>query len=225
VKPELGVITSMPGNKEGISFADPEYSKYLMLISSDFRDTGILGKAAKYILFKDNALSNWSEWAEVFGMDKRIGYTNTQGIDRQNFITALRDMGANAYGVFTADDKIEYLGTNRTDAYQVYLELIRYTDAQTSKLVFGQDVVSNETGKLKGTVGENIANMYGDNDARFVAGLVNSRLKPLMENLGFDFQGCYFKWDSTEKLKLVDRADVDLTIRITLIRRTVQMFR
>lgn len=212
VKPELNIITEMPGNKEGISFDDPKYSGYLMLISSDFRDTGILGKAAKYILFKDNALGNWSEWAEVFGMDKRIGYTATQGEDRANFIRAIRDMGSNAYGVFTETDKIEYLGTQRVDAFNVYNELIKYTDAQTSKLVFGQDVVSNETGKLKGTVGENIANMYGDNDARFIAGLVNSKLKPLMENLGFDFQGCYFKWDSTEKLKLVDRADVDLKI-------------
>ena len=75
-----------------------------------------------------------------------------------------------------------------------------------------RDVVSNETGKLKGTVGENMANMYGDNDARFIAGLVNSRLKPLMENLGFDFEGCYFKWDSTEKVKLSERADIDLKI-------------
>lgn len=212
VKPELGIITHMPGDSTGINFSDPKYADYLMLISSDFRDYGILGKAAKYILFKDNALGNWSEWAEVFGMDMRIGKTDLQGPDRDRFISAIRDMASNSYGVFTTRDEIEYVGTQRTDAFQVYLELIKYVDGQTSKLVFGQDVVSNETGKLKGTVGENIANMYGDNDARFVAGLVNSRLMPLMENLGFNFEGCYFKWDSTEKLKLVDRADVDLKI-------------
>lgn len=212
VKPELGIITENPGDSTGISFDDPKYSKYLMMVCSDFRDTGLLGKAAKYILFKDNALSNWSEWAEVFGMDKRIGYTDSQDDQRTQFIRAMRDMGSNAYGVFTKEDKVEYLGTSRVDAYEVYHQLITYIDGQTSKLVFGQDVVSNETGKLKGTVGENIANMYGDNDARFIAGLVNSRLIPLMQNLGFDFGNCYFKWDSTEKLKLSERAIVDKAI-------------
>jgi phage gp29-like protein len=183
-----------------------------MLISSDFRDYGILMKAAKYILFKDNALGNWSEWAEVFGMDTRIGKTRSQGADREAFIRSIRDMGANSYGVFQLDDEIEYAGTSRTDAYEVYDKLIDRLDADVSKLIFGQDVVSNETGKLKGTVGENIANMYGDNDARFTTGLVNNKLKPLMENLGFDWKGLHFKYDTTEKLKLAERSDVDLKI-------------
>lgn len=212
VKPELGIITNMPGDTTGISFDDPKYSSYLMMISSDFRDYGILGKAAKYILFKDNALGNWSEWAEVFGMDTRIGKTNSEGLDRQRFITAMRDLGSNSYGVFQLTDEIEYIGSNHTDAYQVYLELIKKLDGDVTKLIFGQDVVSNETGKLKGTVGENIANMYGDNDARFTTGLVNRKLKPLMENLGFDWKGLHFKYDTTEKLKLAERSDVDLKI-------------
>jgi hypothetical protein len=212
VKPELGIITNMPGDTTGVSFDDPKYASYLMMISSDFRDYGILGKAAKYILFKDNALGNWSEWAEVFGMDTRIGKTNSEGLDRQRFITAMRDLGSNSYGVFQLTDEIEYIGSNHTDAYQVYLELIKKLDGDVTKLVFGQDVVSNETGKLKGTVGENIANMYGDNDARFTTGLVNKKLKPLMENLGFDWKGLHFKYDTTEKLKLAERSDVDLKI-------------
>ena len=212
VKPELGIITSLPGDQKGVSFDDPKYSSYLMMISSDFRDYGILGKAAKYILFKDNALGNWSEWAEVFGMDTRVGKTRSEGADRDRFIRAIRDMGSNSYGVFGLEDQIDYVGTSRTDAYQVYDALIKRLDADVSKLIFGQDVVSNETGKLKGTVGENIANMYGDNDARFIVGIVNRKLKPIMENLGFDWKGLYFKYDSTEKLKLVDRADVDLKI-------------
>jgi len=212
VKPELGIITNMPGDVTGVSFDDPKYSSYLMMISSDFRDYGILMKAAKYILFKDNALGNWSEWAEVFGMDTRIGKTRAQGPDREAFIRSIRDMGSNSYGVFQLDDVIEYAGTSRTDAYEVYDKLIERLDADVSKLIFGQDVVSNETGKLKGTVGENIANMYGDNDARFTTGLVNKKLKPLMENLGFDWKGLHFKYDTTEKLKLIDRADIDLKI-------------
>jgi phage gp29-like protein len=213
VKPELGIITHTPGDHEGISFDDPKYSKFLMFVG-DFRlGTGILWRAAKYILFKDNALGNWSEWAEVFGMDKRVGYTNADGPDRTAFIKAIRDMGSNAYGVFGERDKVEYLGTQRTDAFKVYHELIKYIDEQTAKLVFGQDVVSNNTGRVVGTVGENVANMYGDNDARFIKSLANTRLFPLIANLGFTgFDGHYFKWDTTEKLSLIDRATVDAQI-------------
>lgn len=214
VKPELGIITTTPGMNTGEDWADPKYGKYLMFVGSfcSKRDN-ILWKAAKYILFKDNCLGNWSEWAEVFGMDKRIGYTNSEGPDRQNFIRAIRDIGSNAYGVFTERDKIEYLGTTRTDAYKVYHEFVKYVDEQVAKLVFGQDVVSNNTGRVVGSVGENVSNMYGDNDAKMIRNLVNGELFPMMQQLGFaGFAGHYFDWDTTEKLSLKDRAEVDLKI-------------
>ena len=211
VKPELGIITNTPGLIEGISFDDPIYSDYLMFIG-DFRSYGILGRLAKYILFKDNALGNWSEWAEVFGMDKRVGYTDSEGPQRTDFLRAIRDMGSNAYGVFGSRDKVEYLGTQRTDAYKVYHEYIKYIDSQSSKGVWGQDVVQNNTGQVVGEVGENISNMYGDNDAKFIKTIVNSRLFPMMENLGFSWQGHKFEWDTTEKLSLSERAKIDSII-------------
>lgn len=214
VKPELGIITNTPGMSTGVSWDDPAYGKYLMFVG-DYcvGQNGILWKAAKYILFKDNCLGNWSEWAEVFGMDKRIGKTDAQGVDRQNFLRALRDIGTNAYGVFGSRDEIEYLGTQRTDAYKVYHELVKYIDEQVAKLVFGQDVVSNNTGRVVGTVGENVANMYGDSDAAMIKNMVNGELFPLMAQLGFSgFDGHYFDWDTTEKLSLMDRAEVDYKI-------------
>lgn len=211
VKPELGIITNTPGQITGIDFDDPKYSKYLMFVGS-FTDRGFLDKAAKPLLFKDNCLGNWSEWAEVFGMDKRVGYTRAQGNDRTNFIKALRDIGSNAYGVFMEGDRVEYLGTQRQDAYKVYLEFCQYVDSQVAKLIFGQDVVSNNTGRVVGTVGENVANMYGDADAAFIKSLVNKKLIPLMENLGFSFGGNVFDWDNTERLGLEARSVVDKAI-------------
>lgn len=218
VKPELGIITNLPGDITGNKFSDPRFSDYLMFVGSHQNREGILWKVAKYILFKDNCLGNWSEWAEVFGMDKRVGYTDAQDSPgnpaRTNFMRALRDLGSNAYGVFSGSnrDRIEYLGTARTDAYKVYHELCKYIDEQTAKEVFGQDVVSNNTGRVVGTVGENVANMYGDADANEIAFLVNTQLIPMMENLGFSFDGHTFMWDTTEKLPLTERAAVDASI-------------
>lgn len=211
IKPEWGIITQMPGHTTGIAFDDPAYTQNLMFVGK-VRDYGIMYSLVKYILFKDNCLGNWSEWAEVFGMDKRVGYTDTDGEDRNRFITAIKNLGSNAYGVFTKNDKVEFLGTNRTDAYKVYDEFVNYVDEQVSKKVFGQDVVSNNTGRVVGTVGENMANMYGDNDARFIRNLVNDRLFPFMENLGFSWSGYTFEWDTSEKLSLIDRSEVDKRI-------------
>lgn len=213
IKPELGIITSTPSMNTGISFFDPKYTENLMYIGKN-HDFGILYSLVKYILFKDNCLANWSEWAEIFGMDKRVGYTDTDGEDRKRFITAIKNLGTNAYGVFTKNDKVEFLGTNRTDAFQVYKEFVDYVDQQVAKRIWGQDVVTNNTGRVVGTTGENIADMYGSNDAKFIKFLVNTRLFPYMENLGFSWQGHVFDWDVSEKVMLIDRATIDSQIAL-----------
>jgi hypothetical protein len=216
VKPELGIITNTPGMNTGLSFIDPAYSSNLMFIGKlngePIQKWGIMYSLVKILLFKDNCLGNWSEWAEVFGMDKRVGYTDTDGQDRLRFIEAIKNLGTNAYGVFTKNDKVEFLGTQRTDAYKVYAEFVKYVDEKTAKRIWGQDVVNNNTGKVVGTVGENVANMYGDNDARFVKNLVNDRLFPLMSGLGSTWNNAFFEWDTTEKLSLKDRAVIDASI-------------
>lgn len=211
VKPELGIITSSPANNTGISFYDPRYTDQILIIGK-VHDYGIMYSLVKYILFKDNCLANWSEWAEIFGMDKRVGYTDTDGEDRKRFIQAIKNLGTNAYGVFTKNDKVEFLGTNRTDAFQVYKEFVDYVDQQVAKRIWGQDVVTNNTGRVVGTTGENIADMYGSNDAKFVKNFVNTRLFPFMENLGFNWQGHIFDWDLSEKVTMVERATIDKQI-------------
>jgi phage gp29-like protein len=211
VKPEFGIITKTPGDIDGKPFS---YFEDLMFVGSHRKiKDSILWKAARYILYKDNLMANWSEWAELFAMDKRIGRTAAEGEDRKIFAQAMRDLGTSSYGVFGLRDEIEFVGTSRTDAYGVYKAYIDYIDQQIAKLVFGQDVVQNNTGKVVGSVGENIANMYGDTDAKFIKGLVNRKLFPLMEKLGFTrFAGLKFDWDTTEKLTLMDRATVDKQI-------------
>lgn len=211
VKPEFGVITQNYGNNVGIGFSDPQYKDYIMFIGQT-HDFGLLYKLARIVLYKQNALGNWSEWIEVFGMDKRVGYTRSQDADRRMFMKALRDLGSNSYGVFNETDKVEYIGTTRTDAYKVYQEFLKDANAEISKVIFGQDVISNNTGHVIGKTGENVSNMYGDTDARDVAEWVNDKLIPFVENLGFNCQGTKLQWDTSEKLSQTELADRDLKI-------------
>lgn len=212
VKPEFGTVVNMSGQINGISFYQEPYASELMFIGKPC-DFGWLRNAMKYILFKDNCLSNWSEWAEVFAMDKRIGKTNAQDVERQAFIKNIKNLGSNAYGVFNLNDEVEFVGTPRTDAFQVYAQLIQYTDEQMAKQIFGQDVVTNNTGRVVGTTGEKMADMYGAADARFITAVVNDKLVPFLKKKGFDIgAGNRFIFDTSEKLGLKDRSVVDKTI-------------
>lgn len=214
IKPELGIVTQIPNANTGISFDDPNYSDNLMFVGRPY-NFGLLFKMAKFVLFKENGIGNWSEWAEVFGMDTRVGKTTAQGEDRRNFIKAIQNFGANQYMVVNPqfEETIEFAGTSKQDAYKVYHELCKYIDEQISKVIWGQDVVSNNTGRVVGTTGENIANMYGAADAKKIEILVNERLLPFIEQRGYKgFVGKEFRWDNTEKISMDKRAIIDKSI-------------
>ena len=212
VKPELGIVTQQSGDSTGISFIDGPGSEWV-LFEGKVHDSGLLGKLSKYLLFKDNVLGNWSEWAEVFGMDVRVGKTSEVGEKRNDFKLALRDLGANGNAVIDPDDSIDYIGTSKSDAFQVYKQFAEYVDGAISKIIFGQDVVSNNTGQVVGTVGENIAALYGDADAKYIQRNVNDKLIPLMIKLGFTgLEGAVFEWDNSENLSLKERSEIDLDV-------------
>jgi hypothetical protein len=214
VKPELGTIVPEYGDGigAGVSYFNNRFSDRLMFIGGYDKTYDILYKSAPYMLMKENTLKNWSEWAEVFAMDMRVGKTQQQGSQRNEFIKMLRDMGSNGYAVIDEEDIIDYIGVNRQDAYKVYESFLEYVDARIAKLIFGQDVVTNNTGRVVGKVGEDVSNMYGDADAKFIEWTVNTHLLPFMSQHGAEVDGIRFKYDTTEKIKLTERAKVDKAI-------------
>lgn len=212
VLPEKGLLKRNNYDNTGIDIFKPPISNKTLFIGDPY-NFGILQKCAKYILIKNNCLLNWSEFAEVFGHDLRIGKTEAQGTSRQNFVKMLKNLGSGGFGVMDIDDSIEFAGTSRTDAYKVYLELNEYVDKNVSKIVFGQDVVSDMTGKTRGTAAENITNMYGDHDAKMLKGIVNNELIPKLISMGVQgIEGKTFDWVVDNNIDVKDQADIDLKI-------------
>ena len=212
VKPEWGTITKDPGTKEGLPFDDENLFKNLLFIGKR-HSFGIMLAAVTYVLFKNNAAENWSEWAEVFGMDIRLGKTTAEGSAKTAFFNTLKTIGSSGYGVIDEDDEVIFAGTSRTDAYQVYAQLLDMVDRNISKLIFGQDVISNNTGRVVGEVGENVSNLYGDSDAKFAARVINDYVIPKLIVLGLtELTGLRLKWDTSEKLTMGEQADIDLKI-------------
>jgi phage gp29-like protein len=210
VKPEFGIVSETPSDTTGASYLE---NKIWTIFAGGNHDLGLLNKLSQIMLIKDNAIKNWSEWAEVFGMDVKYVKTDKQNTDRQSVLTAVKNLGSNGVGVFSPEDELIFAGTSRSDAYKVYNELIRYADEQISKILFGQDVVSNNTGQVVGKTGENVAKMYGNADAIDIKAIVNDELLPFLTRIGAaNFAGYKFDFVEKEELTIAERAEIDLKI-------------
>lgn len=210
VKPEYGTIGNTPGQIDGLDFTKEKYSSSLVFVGES--ENGWLYDAAKPYLIKNNTLQNWSEFAELFGMDTRFFQTDAQGDDLTDARASLKQSVGGGTFIGGQDDKLSYIGTGRSDAYQVFKQLVDQEDSTISKLILGQDVISNNTGQVIGEVGERVSNLYGDADAKLLKFIIEDKLFPLMEKHGVSFEGHTFEWDTKESLTLAERADIDLKI-------------
>lgn len=214
VQPEFGELLKNDTDYRGLDVFSPPLNKQTLFIGKP-DDWGFLFKCAEYVLIKHNAILNWSEWAEIFAHDVRIGKTDAEGAQRNRFVQSLKKMGSAGYGVFNREDEIEYIGTSRQDAFQVYKELLDYIDKNISEVIFGQNVVMNQTGRVLGTAAENITDLYGEHDAKFLQFTINSELLPKLRNMGVPIPDAFrFKWDTSESLSLKERAEIDSKIAL-----------
>jgi hypothetical protein len=210
VKPEYGILVYTPGNSTGIDLTDPKYKNCLAFIGNS--ENGWLYEAAKPYLIKDNTLKNWSEFSELFGMDVRVFKTEAEGDNLKRAKQGLKNAVGGGSMIMGLEDSLEYIGTGRSDAYNVFKQLVDSQNSALSKLIHGQDVVSNNTGQVVGTTGENIADMYSEADARLMKFYIESVLFPLLSANGVNIEGAKFKWSSKENLSLEERVDIDLKI-------------
>lgn len=211
IQPEYGELLKNDTDYRGFDLFKAPLSKKILYVGKP-KDWGFLYRCATYILIKQNCILNWSEWAEIFAHDVRIGRTDAEGVARTRFAKSLRDLGSGSFGVFNTDDDIEYIGSNRKDAYSVYKELLEYIDKNVSEILFGQNVVMKDTGRVVGNVAENITDLYGEHDSKFLQYLINTELFPKMREMGINLPDITFDWDTSESLTLTERADIDLKI-------------
>lgn len=212
VKPETGYIVQQPGLLKGLDYQDPKYKNQLLFVGN--KKQGFLWKLAKMVLFKNNGISNWSEWIEVFGIDALVVKSETRDTERQELLSSLKKFATSRLAVIDTDEEIDTVGSTKVDAHKVFEMLARYVDESISKEIFGQDVVSNNTGQVVGNVGENVANDYADSDSEFLASVINEDLLPMMTRAGYldlsKYEFRYIDKQSTRELK--DRAEVDESI-------------
>lgn len=213
VKPELHIVTETWGAQTGKDFLESPFKEWTIGVGYP-NDLGLLAKAAPLIIWKKNALGAWSEFQEVFGSPVRIGKTNVRdNATRSNMENFLKNMGNTSYAVIDTEDIIDLVETNRTDAHGVFDMLIQRVNSEIAKLILGQTATTDEKSFVgSAEVQERVLANYAELDERFIEGVLNYQLIPLLNGLGMGFEGLKIESEDDEELTLQEAIKVDAEI-------------
>lgn len=169
---------------------------------------GILNDVMPNCIWKKNAMQAWAEFGEKFGMPLISATTpNVKDIPRIELM--LKKMGEAAQAVLPHGTTIEVHDmANAGNPKAVYESQGNFHDNQISKRVLGGTMVSdNGSSRSQSEVHERtLDEKISVADQRFARFVVNDKLFPILQSLGFPFDNTKmkFQFDETEELDLTE---------------------
>ena len=214
VVPERNLVRNNTATvTDGVIFTDEPYNNWCIGVGGKTNlGSGML--LAPYVIWKKNALASWAEFAEIFGSPVRIGKTDVRDeVTRKNMENMMRNMATAAWAVLDLNDNIELVQASRTDAYQVFDNLVARCNSEISKLILGQTGTTDEKAYAgSANVQANVADMIGKQDILNMEYVINMQLIPMMNRLGFGLDGYRAEYDNTETLPLNEQIKIDAEI-------------
>ena len=211
VYPQKGSVRTSPfSTADLISYEASPYDAWTLGIGNP-SDIGLLMKAAPLVIFKKTALGSWTEFAELFGAPFRLGKTDVRDEElRDNMYNMLENMGRNAYGVFDKDDELEFIRDNKSDAFNVFNELIERTNSELSKLILGSTMTMDDgSSRSQSEVHERTSGAINKEDAFFIQSVVNDELIPWLNKYhDFNITGRWV-FDDTENTSKAEQFKID----------------
>jgi len=190
VIPEAGQIKLSPEQQTGeISYLEAPYDTLTLDISQnlDPKALGALLPVAKYVLFKNEALLNWSQYTEIFGQPLRVATTDSDDIDELDSIASfLANLGRSGYMIKNSSTSVEFLGSDsKGSTTELYADFVDYLDKQVSKAIVGGTMLTDEgSSRSQAEVHERGSLIFTKADMRFVETVINRLLIPKLQNLG-----------------------------------------
>ena len=208
---QKGAVRTSPfSTADLISYEASPYDAWTLGVGNP-SDIGLLMKAAPLVIFKKTALGSWTEFAELFGAPFRLGKTDVRDEElRDNMYNMLENMGRNAYGVFDKDDELEFIRDNKTDAFNVFNELIERTNSELSKLILGSTMTMDDgSSRSQSEVHERTTGAINKEDAFFIQSVVNDELIPWLNKYhNFNITGRWV-FDDTENTSKAEQFKID----------------
>ncbi len=151
---------------------------------------GLARLAAAAYLIKAYALTDWTAYAEVFGMPLRVGRYGPGATesDIDTLIGAVANLGTDAAAVMPESMRVEFeqAGGSGQSGADVFRDLARYVDSQISKAVLGQTMTTDDgSSRAQAQVHDEVRGDILGADARQLAATLNRDLVRPFVRLNF----------------------------------------
>lgn len=191
-----------------------------ILVLGKKRDFGLFLKTAPLIIYKRGGFGDYAQWLEIFGMPQRVGKYSSYDIESRQLLTqALEQAGSAPYIVIPKESEVET--TNNTgsgNSGTSYNDFRKACNEEALITILGQTLttVSGDKGaRSLGEVHQDVAANKYKSDIRFVGGVLNHYLLPMLERRGFPVKGGKFVFpEDTEPLTVSDIVQLSKIIKI-----------
>lgn len=209
VDPVRRLIKCEQSDPDGTPF-DAFYN--LMLVGEPY-DLGMIAKAARYVIYKNNDIGDWAEFAEVFGMPIReYTYDATDEESRARLLADAQQQGAAQVYIHPEGTSLNLVESGgKGGSMEVYRALADFCNAEISKLFLGNTLTTEagETGtQALGTVQKKGEDIILREDRKFVLNVLNYQLSDILTAMGVLKPGGRFAYEETEDV------DLDKQLRI-----------
>lgn len=200
VVPERGLILRNVNDdlSQGVDYRNDEsLNRYLIDVNAD-EPLGFLLKVAPEAISIKNMSGFWDSFGELFGIPVRWATTTSDDPgDKATIMTALRQMGAAAFGLFPQGTEIKFLETQRGDAFQVFDQRIARAQSNISKAILTETMTLEDGSSLsQAEVHLDIFNRVVKSRMEMVANVVNWQLLPRLQAMGLPYSDDdEFAWD------------------------------
>ncbi len=183
-----------------------------MFVGSE-RKLGIFAELLPAVLYKRGNMADWARFANIFGMPIRE-YTYDAGDEeaRVRLIADARRQGSNAVYIHPKDSELKLIeASNKTGSSELYRTFAEYWDSKMSIRVLGNtlttDARENGTQSL-GTVHKQEEDEMNADDCGFLLDILNYKMRPVFQNLGFNVDGGEFVYAKHDKINPSQQIDI-----------------
>jgi SPP1 gp7 family putative phage head morphogenesis protein len=213
VKPRWSIVTKDEYDLEGVDYNKPPFRNQVIEVGKP-EELGILMAIAQYVIYKRGNFGDWAEFAEIFGIPFRWAtYNNEQS--RQVLEQALEAAGPAGYVVAPEDAKLTFLNGNPTGNGSDVFRFLRQACNEEIGLAVLTNTMTTIEARSSGyaqskTQGEEEEELTYS-DRRFVLRVLNEKLTPYLERMGYPVTGG--KWMLKEdEMSLEQRIEIDMKV-------------
>lgn len=189
-----------------------------LVLLGEARDLGLLAKAALYVIYKRNALSDFAQFVELYGHPLKEGTYNAYDAEvRKKLTNDLYESGGSSVVVHPEGTNLTIHDTNNKNATgQLYEGFMQFCNDELSKLELG-NTLTTEVGE-KGTQALGTVHQAGEDKIThliklLVLNILNYELTDVFTNLGFNTTNGDFSFSTPQTKDLSARIQIDLQLQ------------